>query len=167
MPHASLYVQRVTDFGSRWSACRKRCKSSSGTGRAGQEGGCTCETREHGLSETCDCSRGTCGSKVTGKVNNKNRMSLLIGCSFIPYSLYFISPLCYFFAFFMSPVDVFLSVVPHPYFLSIFIYCCFFTHACLYSFSFPKYFLFCLSCPSLPYSLATFHAMEQCSRVVG
>lgn len=42
----------------------------------------------------------------------------------------------------------------------------FFTPACLHSFSFSEYFPFFLFC-DLPYSLATFHAMEQCSWVAG
>lgn len=131
---------------------------------------------ELGRREDVCVRRGNAGSlrrviacEVLVAAKSQEKLIIKIKCLFLPDAL--LSPICcilfllsaIFFAFLKSPFDVFLSVVPHPYFLSIFIYCCFFTHACLYSFSFPKYFLFCLSCPSLPYSLATFHVMEQCS----
>lgn len=64
---------------------------------------------------------------------------------------------------FLPSLDFSLSIALPPHFS--FFVCCF-TRTRSYSFSFPNFFLCYLSC-DLPYSWATFHAMEQRSYAVG
>lgn len=65
---------------------------SSGTKRAGQEG-------DMGMWSHWEVYFlwGVCGSNAAEKLHSKNWMFLLIGCSFIPYSLCFIATVLYFY----------------------------------------------------------------------
>lgn len=89
---------------------------------------------ECGLLGMSNCCWGVCGSKATEKLNR-------IGCLLLLEAL--LSPICCILLlsaifFLSSPFNVFHSIVLHPYFLSVFVYCCFFPHACPHCFSLPK-----------------------------
>lgn len=93
-PQISLWGQWVTVLGSHLWACSERCFPQVPREQGKREHVCV----RHGnvISLRCDCLWGTCGSNVTEKLHNKNQMFLLVGCSFIPYSLCFIAPvLCF------------------------------------------------------------------------
>lgn len=162
--HTSLHVQGVTDFGSHLWACSKRCLPRV--------------LGEQGRREDVCVRRGNVASlrrvivpEILMAAKSQENLIIKIGCLFLldallsPIHCILFSSLLYFCLLYVSFWCLPLCSSTSGLFF-FFIYRCFFTHTCLYSFSFPKYFLFCLSC-DLPYSLATFHMMEQRSWVVG
>lgn len=85
-----LLGQWVTVLGSHLWACSEKCFPQV--------------PREQGRRETWMWSHwevyflwGVCGSNAAEKLHSKNWMFLLIGCSFIPYSLCFIATVLYFY----------------------------------------------------------------------